>query len=789
MKKKGFKRLVKRAVLFLLGSLLLSKVLPVPKFDASYSVQLNAKDGTLLAARIASDGQWRFPEKAIKERRYPKFEKCLLTFEDRYFHQHFGINPVSLMHAVQYNYKQDHKRRGGSTITMQLARMLSNGNSRTYWNKTKEMLVALHLEVNLSKQELLNSYINHAPFGGNVVGLEAAAWRYYGRSPKELSWAENALLAVLPNSPGLLYPGKGQELLTKKRNRLLDQLQELGEIDETTCRLSKLESIPVKPLPLPKNGQHALNSAIHTSKKERFLYESNLDFVLQNRTQQVVNEALKDLEANKVYNAAAIIVEVKTGKILSYVGNANTSVKHGNKVDVIRSLRSTGSVLKPFLYARALDNGNILPSSLMADVPTYYAGYSPKNYYLNFDGAVRANEALSRSLNVPFVRLLQEYRVELFYDHLKRLGMTSLNQPPDHYGLSLILGGAEISLFDLATMYAGMARVLNNFGENLSYSNSDYFPSMLIGDSIDNYSNNRSETTAPLLSAAAIYHTFQTLTAVRRPNSETGWKSFANSRKIAWKTGTSFGNKDAWAVGITPEYIVGVWTGNADGEGRTGLTGVNSAAPILFKLFDFLPKSSWFDPPYDELKEVVLCKQSGWIAGAFCNEHDTTQMLKTANSKLLCPYHRLLHLSPDLKHQLRKDCAPGQQLIHQPWFVLPPVQEWYFRQHSPLYQQQPPFHPSCKNNDHHPMTFAYPKNSNRVYIPKELDGTKGRVIFELVHRFSDSKVFWHLDGAYLGLTEGTHKMAIDALPGTHEIVVVDENGKEVVKSFEVLEFE
>jgi penicillin-binding protein 1C len=759
----------------------MSLLLPVPSFDASYSKIMTAKGGELLGARIATDGQWRFPESDPDSANFDKFSSCILQFEDQYFYQHPGINPVALASAFKDNLGA-RKRRGGSTISMQLARMMGEKGRRTYAKKCWEMLLALHLEINMSKAEILNLYLSHAPFGGNVVGLEAASWRYYGRSPANLSWSENALLAVLPNAPGLLYPGKGQELLEEKRNRLLDKLALAGLIDDETCRLSKLESIPGQPLRLPGNAQHALN---FSSERTGSLHvKSTLDYRLQNEAQLIINRCAKELQANHVHNASAIIVEVATGNILSYIGNVNSSSSHANKVDVVKAKRSTGSILKPFLYASALDDGLILPKMMLTDIPTYYAGYSPKNYYLSFDGVVKANEALYRSLNVPFSRLLQQYGVDRFYDKLHKLQMKSLIFPSDHYGLSLILGGAEVSLLELAGMYSGMARQLNQFSQGNSNHQSVYFSPKIVED-VSN--SNEYKTQEPVISAAAIHHTFEALLKVKRPASENGWKQFETSRKIAWKTGTSFGNKDAWAVGVTPKYVVGVWAGNADGEGRTGLTGVSSAAPVMFELFNLLPSTGWFDVPHDELKEAIVCKKSGYLAGEHCEQTDSSLVIDVNNSSLLCPYHKFVHLSKNERFQVKQNCVSNNDIIHKPWFVLPPVHEWYYKKVSPLYAELPPFHPACKQERRQAMTFSYPVNSNRLYIPKELDGTRGKVVFEIVHRSPTIKVYWHLDTKYIGYTDGEHKMPIGAEKGRHQLVAVDENGFEISKNFEVLE--
>lgn len=759
------------------GLIVVSKfIIPTPVFNKPIAKVLLSKEKFLLAAHIATDGQWRFG--AVDSIPY-KFSTCILHFEDEYFFSHPGINPVSIAKAIKSNLSQQKKVCGGSTITMQVARMIGEQGERTYFKKVGEMLLALHLEINLSKSDILNLYVSNAPFGGNVVGLNAAAWRYYGKLPSELSWAENALLAVLPNAPSLLYPGKGIDELRKKRNRLLLKLKEKQIISDETYRLSILESIPDRPLKLPNNAQHALFYGIEQTKQD--IVKSTLNAQLQNSAQEILNRHVNELKWNEVYNAAAIIVEVSTGNIVAYVGNVNQSIEHANKVDVVTANRSTGSVLKPFLYALSLQKGIIVPQQLLPDIPTYYAGYSPKNYFLTFDGAVKADEALYRSLNVPFVRFLKDYGINEFHKGLQQLGLSSLKYAPSHYGLSLILGGAEASLLELTGIYASMGRVLNRYNQIQTYNELDYFTPTLIKNEIG-----FKKTDYPRLSAGSIYSTFEALTQVNRPLSENGWKSFYSTNKIAWKTGTSFGNKDAWAIGVTPKYAVGVWVGNADGEGRNGLTGVSVAGPVMFDLYELLNQTDWFQTPTSEMENALICKQSGFRAGTYCEKVDTLPIPKANNKELLCKYHRLVHLTPNQQYQITANCT-NEGIVHKSWFILPPIQEWYYKSKSPLYKTLPPFHPSCNQTEQNPMVFSYPVNTNKLFIPKELNGKKGRIVFEIVHRIPNKNVHWHLDENYLGSTQDLHNMEVLCDKGPHVLLVVDEDGNELKKWFEVLD--
>jgi len=757
-------------------SILISLLSPVPEFSDPTCTVIDDFEGNLLGASIATDGQWRFPH---NDSIPLKFRKCILAFEDKYFDFHPGLNPVSLFRALRKNVVSDGRREGGSTITMQVARMIRKGRERTYFQKIIEIVLAFHFEINLSKEEILAEYVSNAPFGGNVVGLDAAAWRYYGRWPNQLSWAESAVLAVLPNAPSLIYPGKRQEALQKKRDRLLDQLYREGSIDSLTCYLSKQEILPGKPKVLPRDATHALN---YLHKHRRGLRTAtSLHAALQTQLLKIVNTHARELSFNEIHNAAAIVLDTRSGEILAYVGNCNINNEHGNQVDVIRAARSTGSILKPILYSAMLTLGAMTTRSLLTDIPTQIAGYSPKNYYLSYDGAVHSDDALYRSLNVPFVRMLREYGVDRFHGLLKRMGMSTLKYTSNHYGLSLILGGAEARLVDLVSIYAGMARVIMRHAENGTYDLSDYHGSSLLTK------ERVSDKEDYLINAAAAYLTFETLTKLKRPIGQAGWKSFSSSKKIAWKTGTSFGNRDAWAIGVTPEYTVGVWVGNADGEGRPGLTGVSAAGPVLFDIFNVLPATTWFNPPFDDLERIRICRESGFKFGNNCENPDTLLQPVSSLKSKVCQYHRIVHLDSTGRYQVNADCELPGNIVNAKWFVLSPVQEWYYRKKAPLYKSIPPLRADCRQeDDQHPMEFIYPRDRSKVYIPKELSGERGRVVFEIAHRVPAKKVYWHLDDTFIGLTQDFHQLAINTSAGEHLIFIIDEDGNELYKRLTVL---
>ena len=765
--------------------------IPKPLISKPYSTLLYTAETSgrevLLGARIASDGQWRFPSGSeVPE----KFAVCLTQYEDKRFWYHPGVDPFALMRAVQLNLTQSRVVSGGSTLTMQLARIAQGNQSRTVGQKVIELLWALYLECSYSKVEILRMYASNAPFGGNVVGIEAAAWRYFGREAKDLSWAEQATLAVLPNSPALIHPGRNRAELKQKRDKLLLRLYEKHILDKTEYELACMEALPEKPLPLPNEAPHLLERLAIEKQENRI--HTTVDPTLQQQVQRLVNRYVADYRSNHIYNAAALVADVESGKILAYVGNVtdqNMTTGHGYQVDVITSPRSTGSVLKPFLYAAMLNDGLILPGTLIADTPLNINGFTPQNFNKTFYGAVPAHVAIERSLNVPLVRMLSQYNTGRFMSLLKRLGMTTLRFSEDHYGASLILGGAEGSLWDLSGMYASLARMLSHYRSyNGRYDRSDIHP--LTPYPIEEKKPIRSVTDTrladeSLLSYASLWFMFEAMSGLNRPEEEADWQQFSSMKQVAWKTGTSYGGRDAWAIGVTPRYVVGVWVGNATGEGRSGLTGVGYAAPILFDIYSLLPDVPWFDQPYDELEEVAVCRQSGHKASAICDEVDTVYIPRTGIATAVCPYHRIVHLSQDGQYRVNSSCESVSRMQERSWFVLPPAQAYYYKNYHVEYQALPPLKPGCEEDQSRQIAILYPEHQAVLYLPKGFSGEREKVVMRATHARSDATLYWHLDDVYLGETRQIHQMACLIEPGNHILTLLDEDGNRRSILFEV----
>ena len=741
--------------------------LDYPLFDVSYSPVLYDRDMRLLGAQVALDGQWRFPGQiGLNE----KFIISLIEAEDRRFRMHPGIDPLALTRAMVQNIRSGQVVSGASTITMQTIRLSRTQSgkhgriSRNLFEKAVEMVLSLRLELGTSKDNILALYAANAPFGANVVGLEAAAWRWFGRSSEDLSWAEAATLAVLPNSPGLIHPGRNREALRIRRDALLQRLFSRGYFDHDTLLLSLAENVPGEPLPLPRLAPHLLDRLVLEaggSGNIKGAFVTSIDRDMQERAATILNRASRRFSENHIMNGAVLIINTQTGEPLAYVGNTNTS--YAGDVDIIRSWRSSGSLLKPFLYAAMLDSGDILPSSLVSDIPTRVGSFSPENITRTYLGVVPADEALIRSLNVPAARSLRLYGVDRFARLLRSLGLTTLFRSGHEYGLPLVLGGSEITLWEITGLYAGLGRLVNSRTGSTSTQGTPA----------------AQHVSAPPISAGAAWITLNALVSTVRPGDEAIWQEFASSRNIAWKTGTSFGFRDAWAIGVTPEWTVGVWIGNATGEGRAELRSATTSAPVLFEIFSALHsggsglqannRSSWFQQPASELRHAEVCFFSGFPAGVSCDRIRIIELPLNAPRTAACRFCQTITLDN----------------ISSNWFVLPPAEEWYFRRWNLDYRPLPPA--QTTDSSQAMLALFNPEPGSQVFIPRELDGRDGRLVFSAAHRNQSEIIHWHLDGTYLGSTHTFHEMESRPPPGLRTLTLVDSSGRTLVRRFTVLD--
>ncbi len=752
-----------------LWMLYLAIPLPEPLFKSDYSTVIMDEDGNILRAFLNKDQQWYFPPEAGLV--IPgKLKTAILMFEDRYFYKHPGVNLLSLCRAFYQYISSGKVKSGASTISMQVIR-LSGKRKRSLLNKLVEMLQAVKLETRYSKEEILKMYVNHAPYGGNIIGYHAASLKYFHKKPEELTWSEAATLAILPNSPGLISPMVNREKLIKKRNKLLNTLFEKKIIDLETYRSSISEPIPKELGSFFNHAPHLAQALVSRYGLTSRVIRTTIIQEHQVRIEKLMADHLKYLDSIGVKNGAALVVETKTGKVRAYVGSQDFFDKNsGGQVDGIYSPRSTGSILKPFLYALAMDEGVILPQTLVRDIPSYFGSFSPANADEKYSGVVTAKEALIRSLNVPAVRLLNTYGLNKFYIFLKSAGMSTLFRSPDEYGLTLVLGGAEATLYDMAALYSG----LGNQGK--------FKPLQVVYDK-----NNKTSGQKELISPGACYLTLEVLKELKRPGAEYYWDQYRDRYPIAWKTGTSYGQRDAWAVGVTPQWTIAVWVGNFSGEGNSNLSGARSAAPLMLDIFNYLPKSkenNWFKQPVKGLKSVTICLDTGFAAGLDCEK--TVTVLSPGGKKPLkpCPYHKGIWVTPDERHQVCSLCWEPGKYKRVKKLVFPPDIAQYLRESGVILSELPWHKKGCPGiTPGNPVRIIYPVRNAKLWIPRDFDGELQYITFKVAHGNRQRSVYWYIDNVYKGTTNHQHKMIAHLDNGWHTLEVVDEEGNRASRRF------
>ncbi len=755
--------------IFILVSWLL---IPIKTEIKDYSTVVTDKNNKILRVFLNKDEQWFLPPD--KNLKVPdKLKISIINFEDKYFYYHLGFNPVSIFNSFYENIQKGYKARGGSTITMQVIRLL-NPQRRTYFNKFKEIFNAIKIEITHSKNDILNLYINNAPYGGNIIGYRSATLYYYQKLPEQLTWSESATLAVLPNSPGIISPVNNNQLLIDKKNRLLTLLKNKNIIDDETYNISIKEPVPNMINKTPFLAPH-LSQMLKNKYKDENIIKTNIISEYQEDIEKIVKNYTRFLKSRGIKNISVLVADTKTSEVITYIGSQDFFDKSSKgEVNGVIAPRSTGSILKPFLYSLAIDDGIILPETLIKDIPTYFGAFSPENSDKKYSGLISAKEALTRSLNVPATLLLNQYGVYDFYNFLKKAGLSTLFRKSDDYGLTLILGGAEGNLFEITSLYRGLA-------DNGNFKKLKLTPF----DEIEYKQNNQK----PLISKGSAYLTLNMLKELKRPDSEYYWQQYERQFKVAWKTGTSFGNRDAWAVGVNPSFTVGIWAGNFSGESNSNLKGATSAGSLMFDIFNYLPKNkgkTWFKEPYEDLEMIEICKETGFKAGLSCNHKHLVEVPIKAKNLKICPYHKSIFVSNDNKTQVCSLCWENgnYKKVSMPFYSPDIVQ--FLRQRGNIINDIPPHKESCPSiHSQNQIKIIYPTEGAKIFLPKDIGGINQKLNLKAAHINSKNKIYWYIDDKFLGLTKNNHSKSIELLKGNHNLSIVDQNGNKDSCSFSV----
>lgn len=730
--------------------------LPEEKFAPPASVMVLDKSGRLLCAFTSKDGKWRMQVKLKQVS--PFLKKAVLAYEDKWFYWHPGVNPVSLLRAALINYRASQVVCGGSTITMQVARMMEP-RPRTYKAKLVEIFRSLQLELTLSKDEILELYLNLAPYGGNIEGVAAASWLYFGKDPCSLSVGEAALLCALPKSPTRLRPDQRPKEAKEAQAKVLGRLKECGLLTEAKQKEAIGSKIPERRQSLPFVAPH-LSSVLAAKYPERPGIKSAIDFSIQSLCRGFLKEHLSSLKEAGITNGACVVIENKTGAVRALVGSYDFfDKKHSGQVNGAISPRSPGSALKPFIYALALDKGLISPEGLLADVPVDYSGYSPKNYDDKYRGAVEASEALRLSLNVPAVNLSAELKGGLF-DFLKDGGITTLERKEADYGLPLILGGCEVNLLELTNLYATLARM------------GSFKPYCLLED-------DPPKKEERLLSKGASFIITRMLSEVRRPDLPACWEFSLNLPKVAYKTGTSYGHRDAWSIGYNPQYTVGVWVGNFNGQGVPELSGATSAAGLLFDIINGISSSSvdWFAMPED-VGEREVCALSGMLPGPACQETKEEMFILGISPNKRCDIHQEIIVDDNTNFRLCPHCRQEKE-YHQEVFVKWPAKIATWRQKNGYPIEEIPAHlPSCPTilAGKKPVIHS-PSENCTYYLQEGLHKEYQKILLEASVSNEVKKIYWFVDGDLISTCSPCEGVFYSPALGKHRLVCLDDAGR------------
>jgi len=632
------------------------------------------------------------------------------------------------------------------------------------------------------------------------VGLEAASWRLCGKAPESLSWGESAALAALPNSPSRLASPSGRDALRRRRDWILGRLLHTGEIDSMEWSLARSEPLPGSSRSLPVRAPHLAQLVRKLGPGHD--WNSTIDGTLQEEVARASVEHLRGLRGIGVRSLAVIVVELPPGAppaVRAWIGDAAAHAGDSASVDLVVSPRSTGSTLKPFLYALALDQGRILPRQWLLDVPARWGDFRPSNSDGTFSGMVPADVALARSLNAPWARVLQEMGAGPFLGLLRRGGGRHLFRSPEAYGPPLVLGGGELSLAELATLYSMLGS--GGLARPLELAHSAAGPLRVPGPGSDQGSADLATAhrkfleaflekgrDEQILSPGAAWLALEALRKPGRIEEEYAWKAFSGGRHLAWKTGTSWGQRDAWAVGVTPRWVVAVWAGNPGGEGRPGLWGSQVAAPLMFRLFPLLSDSgapSWFSRPTD-LVPVEVCPETGWRRSPLCPPGTTVLAPVSGRQSPLDRWHRQIHLDSSKQFRVDGTCESVHRMTPASWLVLPPAADAYLCLSSPgIVPPLPAWRDGC-----HPATgvddleILVPEEGAHLTLPLDLDGKRQRLVVEIRDR-RRLPVHCFLDGTDLGLSGPLPTWAVQPNPGPHALLCEDSEGSRTTTRFEI----
>lgn len=742
-------------LLFLIADL----IFPV-KTKIEYAPLVRSRDSTVLYAFLTKDEQWRMF--TTIDEITPELSKAIIFKEDKYFYRHPGINPAAVIRAAFHNLTQGRRTSGASTITMQVARMLYP-KKRSYVNKLIEMFRALQLEFHFSKKEILQMYLNMVPYGSNIQGVKAAALLYFHKSPDQLSLAEITALSIIPNRPNFLVIGKNNDRITTLRNIWLNRFEEAGLFPAPTIADARQEPLTAYRTTAPRHApQFALRMRRSFPDMQNIL--TTIDADIQQKVTELTAQYSHSLRLHQIYNAAVIVVDNRNREVLAYLGSADFfDRQHAGQVDGVRALRSPGSTLKPFLYGLAFDKGIATPRKMISDIPTDFNGYTPENYDLNFRGNISVGDALRQSLNIPAVKLLSRIGVGEFVRNMHTAGFDAVWQARQKMGLSMILGGCGVRLASMAALYAALA----NQGQ--------YYALQWLMPLSD--SARQQDSTVQILSPESAYMVTEILRELQRPDLPNANVSALNIPRIAWKTGTSYGRRDAWSIGYNQRYTIAVWLGNFSGQGAAELSGAATATPLLFQLFNAIDRhagSNTIDAP-PGLHSRYVCSMSGMIPSQHCTDLVMDTYIPGVSDNRPCQHLKTVYLSEDEQFSYCTSCLPATGYKTKLYPNIDPELAAFYDQRHIIYDKIPEHNPSCSRY----FGGAAPQINSLTNDATYLITDKGKQQLQLSCAAAGdvTKVYWYVNDRFIGSGGSREKIMFLPEAGRIKISCTDDKGR------------
>ncbi len=787
------------------GALVAAHVIPLPeRLDYGDSVVATYHDGRPAHALLSDDERWRFPTSLDDVD--PAYVEALLALEDKRFYRHPGVDPIAICRAFFENIRAGSAVSGASTITMQLVRLLEP-RPRTLRSKSVEALRALQLERHLSKEEILEAYLRFVPYGGNFEGIEVATLSFWGRSPSGLSAAEIATLLAIPQNPGARGPSeRNRENLRQSRDQIAIRLAGEGAIpmaarpDELQAMLDETE-VPVEIAGPPREIPHVIRW-LKTHRPQAFerqetgraqpavRIETTLERSTQQRVTEIVGEHRARLQATGAPHAAVVVMESETGEIRAIVGNltfdAHTA---GSHLPAFASPRSTGSLLKPVVYAAALDEGVLAPSHMLADVPMVRGDYRPENFDRQYRGLVEAERALALSLNIPFVRLIEKLGVDEFVQAMFRFELEGPVRRAGDGGLELVVGGMPASTLEVASLYAGFARGGRTLppaiydvdsGDGVTLNEQAIAGGELIHHFLGVSAKTGGDVSgdAQAISPAASWLTKRALMRRPRPWVDVGSRR-ARDEGIVWKTGTSYAYHDAWTAGFGENYTVAVWAGDLDFKRHPELVGAYVAAPLFFEIVEAIdgPVPLRATKPVDELAEIEVCSRSGRRPGSYCENTTTVEAPARSAAPERCDIHVQIDIDVDSGRRLPDGCRPDgvddieKRIVER----LPSAVASFERARGRRAGSMPPIHPDCRSEDDATLSITSPREESTVVLETTRPADRQMVRLE-AYSSTGSEVHWYVDGRHLASEDPDEAVYWVPEPGNWTIAAVDDRG-------------